>query len=143
MGRIDEAIEYLDVSVGLDDTVAAALNYLGYLLADGGVRLEEARRFIEMALAIEPENGAYLDSMGWVLYRLEEYHQAIEYLENAVQLIDVTEEENYVIYEHLGDVYYKVGMYAEAVNAWEEALELKQLGVIQKKIDEVRMELVE
>jgi tetratricopeptide (TPR) repeat protein len=143
LGRIEEAIEYLDASVKLDDTVAAALNYLGYLLADGGVRLEEARTYIEMALAIEPDNGAYMDSMGWVLYRLEEYHKAIEYLKNAVQLMDVTEEENYVIFDHLGDVYYKVGMYEEAMNAWEEALELKQLGDIQQKIDEVRLELAE
>jgi tetratricopeptide (TPR) repeat protein len=81
--------------------------------------------------------------MGWVLYRLEEYQEAIEYLESAVQLIDVTEEENYVIYEHLGDVYYKMGMYLEAVRAWEEALELKQLNDIQKKIDEVRTEFLD
>jgi tetratricopeptide (TPR) repeat protein len=143
MGRLNEAIEYLDLSVKLDDSSAAALNYLGYLLADDGVRLEEARTYIEMALAIDPENGAYLDSMGWVLYRLEEYQEAIEYLESAVQLIDVTEEENYVIYEHLGDVYYKMGMYLEAVRAWEEALELKQLNDIQKKIDEVRTEFLD
>ena len=143
MGRIDDAIEYLDVSVTLDDSSAPALNYLGYLLADGGVRLEEARIYIEKALAIEPENGAYLDSMGWVLYRLEEYHKAIEYLEDAIQLMDVTEEENYVIYDHLGDVYYKIGMYKEAVSAWEEALELKQISDIQKKINEVRMEFAE
>ena len=143
MGRLDEAIEYLDRSVQLDDSSAAALNYLGYLLADGGLRLKEAREFIEMALASEPENGAYLDSMGWVLYRLEEYHKAIEYLESAVQLMDVTEEENYVIYEHLGDVYYEIGMYKEAVNAWEEALELKQIRDIQKKIDDARTEFSE
>jgi len=143
MGRIDDAIEYLDRSVQLDDSSAAALNYLGYLLADGGVRLEEARAYIEMALIIEPENGAYLDSMGWVLFRLEEYQKAREYLESAVQLIDVTEEENYVIYEHLGDVYYEIGMYKEAVGAWEEALELKQRSDIQKKIDDVHMELSE
>ncbi len=143
MGRIDDAIEYLDRSVQLDDSSAAALNYLGYLLADGGVRLEEARAYIEMALVIEPENGAYLDSMGWVLFRLEEYQKAREYLESAVQLIDVTEEENYVIYEHLGDVYYEIGMYKEAVGAWEEALELKQRSDIQKKIDDVHMELSE
>jgi tetratricopeptide (TPR) repeat protein len=141
LGRIDEAIENLDRSVQLDDSSAAALNYLGYLLADGGTRLEEARVFIEMALAIDPENGAYLDSMGWVLYRLKEYNQAREYLESAVQLMDVTEEENYVIYEHLGDVYYEIGLFQEAVEAWEEALELKYLSNIQRKIDNVRGEL--
>ena len=142
-GRIDAAIENLDRSVQLDDSSAAALNYLGYLLADDGIRLEEARVFIEMALAIDPENGAYLDSMGWVLYRLKEYHQAREYLESAVQLMDVTEEENYVIYEHLGDVYYEIGLFQEAVEAWEEALELKYLSDIQRKIDNARGELAE
>ena len=106
-------------------------------------RLDEALTSYHKALAIDPENGAYLDSMGWVLYRLKEYHKARDFLENAVQLIDVTEEENYVIYEHLGDVYYEIGLFQEAMKAWEEALELKYLSDIQRKINNVRGELME
>ena len=141
LGMVEEAIHYLDRSVQLDDSSATALNYLGYLLADGGFRLNEARDLIEKALSLDPENGAYLDSMGWVLYRLREFHKAKEYLESAVQYIDMSDEENYVIYEHLGDVYYEIGMIQEAVKAWEEALELKYTDNIQRKIDSARGEL--
>jgi tetratricopeptide (TPR) repeat protein len=135
---IEQAIVNLDRSVQLDDSSAAVLNYLGYLLADEGKRLDEARGLIEKALFIDPENAAYLDSMGWVLYRLRDFDGAKEYLENAVQFMDVSDEENYVIYEHLGDVYYMTGQVQEAVEAWEEALEMKFSEEIRNKIDAAR-----
>jgi tetratricopeptide (TPR) repeat protein len=138
LGMIEQAIVNLDRSVQLDDSSAAVLNYLGYLLADEGKRLDEARGLIEKALFIDPENAAYLDSMGWVLYRLRDFDGAKEYLENAVQFMDVSDEENYVIYEHLGDVYYMTGQVQEAVEAWEEALEMKFSEEIRNKIDAAR-----
>ncbi len=143
LGLIDDAIYYLDKSVQLDDSSAPVLNYLGYLLADGGIRLHEAHSFIEKALSIDPDNGAYLDSMGWVLYRLKRYHEAREFLESAIELMDVTDEENYVVYEHLGDVYFEIGLYQEAVNAWEGALEMKYSIEIERKINRVLGELEE
>jgi tetratricopeptide (TPR) repeat protein len=138
LGMIDQAIEYLDRSVGLDDSRAEVLNYLGYLLADEGRRLDEARELISKALSIDPENAAYLDSMGWVLYRLRDFNRAKEYLESAVQFMDVSDEENYVIYDHLGDVYYEIGRVQEAVEAWEEALAMKHTEEIQEKIEAAR-----
>jgi tetratricopeptide (TPR) repeat protein len=141
LGKIDEAIIYLDKSVQLDDSNAPALNYLGYLLADKGIRLAEAKLLIEKALAIDPFNGAYLDSMGWVYYRLAEYVKARDYIEDAVQYMDKTDAENYLIYEHLGDVYYKLGEYRKAVEAWERAIELKDVEEVRGKIEKVQKEI--
>jgi tetratricopeptide (TPR) repeat protein len=126
--------------VSLDDSRAEVLNYLGYLLADEGKRLDEARELISRALSIDPENAAYLDSMGWVLYRLRDFNGAKEYLESAVQFMDVSDEENYVIYDHLGDVYYEIGRVREAVEAWEEALAMKHTEEIREKIEAARKE---
>ncbi len=140
LGSIDEAILHLDRSVKLDDSNAAALNYLGYLLADEGIRLNEAKTFIEKALDIDPDNGAYLDSMGWVYYRLADYAKAREYLENAVQYMDPSDEENYLIYDHLGDIYYKLEIYQKAIDAWKKALELKFVEEIQRKIQKAEGE---
>jgi tetratricopeptide (TPR) repeat protein len=141
LGMIEDAIQHLHKSVQLDDSSASALNYLGYLLADGNVRLQEARRYIEKALTIDPDNGAYLDSMGWVYFKLSEYDKARTYLEDAIKYIDLTDEENYVIYEHLGDVYYKIGLIEKAVEAWHEALNLKYSEIIQNKINRVKTEV--
>jgi tetratricopeptide (TPR) repeat protein len=137
MGKIKEAIHYLDRSVLLDDSNPISLNYLGYILADEGIRLEEAKDYIEKALSAEPENSAYLDSMGWVYFRLTEYEKAKEYLLKATSDIDTTNKENYLIYEHLGDVYYVLGLLSEAKDSWRKALEIKPTEGVAKKIREL------
>jgi tetratricopeptide (TPR) repeat protein len=134
MGEVTTAIRYLDRSVSIDDSSASALNYLGYLLADLGIRLEEAHGYIEKALDVEPENGAFLDSMGWVYYKMERYQEAREYLEEAVSRMDPSQQENYVIFDHLGDVYLKLDMPDSAVEAWRKALLMKQEPGIEEKI---------
>ncbi len=139
-GDIQRAIEYLDKSILLDDSNPTALNYLGYLLADTGVRLEEAKTYIERALSEDPNNGAYLDSMGWVYYRLADFSSALEYMTSAVQFIDLSNEENYLIYEHLGDVHYELKNYDDAIDAWKRALELKAAEGIMEKIEKTRKE---
>ena len=117
------------------------MNYLGYLLADKGIRLKEAKEYIARALEYDPNNGAYLDSMGWVYYRLGDYEKAREYLEMAIQYIDESDEENYLIYEHLGDVYYKIQMYEDAIRAWQKALEIKYVRGIYLKIKRAEVKL--
>ncbi|MFW6138497.1 MAG: tetratricopeptide repeat protein [Spirochaetota bacterium] len=141
MDQIDKAIYYLDKSVGLDDSNPSSLNYLGYLLADKGIRLQDAKKYIEKALSMDPRNGAYLDSMGWVCYRLSQYQKAKQYLEQAVQYIDFSYQENYLILDHLGDVYYQIGQISEAVEAWGKALEIKETEEISKKIEKAKKEL--
>ncbi len=141
LGDVPNAVKNLDRSIKLDDTNAPALNYLGYLLADAGIRLDEAKSYIEKALEIDPENGAYLDSLGWVYYRLDQYEKAQVFLEKAVQNLDESDEENYLIYDHLGDVYSKLGETQKALAAWMRAVEMKDVEKIRKKIEKAQGEL--
>lgn len=102
-----------------------ANNDLGYLWADQGKNLERARDMIVKALEAEPENAAYLDSMGWVLYKLEDYDGAREYLEQAAGL---PRGEDATILDHLGDVLDKLGEAEAAQERWQRALELEREG---------------
>lgn len=141
LGDYDDAIFYLDKSISIDDTNPVALNYLGYILADRGIRLEEAKEYIEKALSMAPERSAYLDSMGWVYFRLARYNEAREYLEDAVKYLDYSDEENYLIYDHLGDVYYAIKLYGKALDAWKRALEMKFVKEIEVKVKKVELEM--
>lgn len=84
-----------------DPANADALNFIGYMLADHDTRLEEAERMIARALEQEPDNGAFVDSMGWVYYRLGRLEEARRLLERAAELTG----NDPVVREHLGDVY--------------------------------------
>lgn len=94
---------------------ADALNYLGFMLADRNVRLQEALEMITKALQKEPNNGAYLDSLGWVYYRLGKLPEAEENLRRAIERTprDAT------VHDHLGDVLIKQSKLKEAIGQWE------------------------
>lgn len=94
------------------------LNYLGYTLADKNEELEEARRLISEAVEQMPDNGAFVDSLGWVLYRLGEFDEAVTQMELAIKL----EPQDPVVMDHLGDVYWMVNRKREAVYQWQRAL---------------------
>jgi tetratricopeptide (TPR) repeat protein len=94
-------------------------NDLGYLYADQGKNLEQARGMIEKALKAEPDNAAYQDSMGWVLFKLGKPAEAIPFLEKAVQTPrggDAT------IFDHLGDCQQALGQKDKASESWQKAL---------------------
>ena len=97
---------------------APVLNYLGYMLANRGIRLEEAASLIEHAVNQEPNNGAYLDSLGWVYYKQNKLPEAQEYLEKAV----VREGGDPTILSHLGNVYLKLGRNDRAAELFEQSL---------------------
>jgi len=97
---------------------AIVLNYIGYMLADRGVRLEEAVKYVEEALAIDPNNGAYLDSLGWAFYRLNDLEKAEKYLLKAVNIV----KNDPTIHDHLGDLYFKVGDLGKARDYWSKSL---------------------
>ena len=117
-------------------------NDLGYLWADQGRKLDEAKVMIEKALAAEPENAAYLDSMGWVLYKLGEYDAALKHLEQAASL---PRGEDSTIFDHLGDVHDKLGNKDKAVEAWRKALELEEADSHpdEKIVERVKAKLAE
>ena len=122
-GAHDEAVKHFLACVEMDENHAAALNYLGYMWAERGENLADAEEFIRRALRSEPDNAAYLDSLGWVLFQQGRYHEALAPLERAAQLSATTPDAT--IEEHLGDVLDKLGRRGEAVEAWERAAALE------------------
>ena len=117
------AEKHFRACLALDDKYSPALNYLAYMWAEKGRNLNEAERFMHRALEQEPDNAAYLDSLGWVLYQQGRYQEALPQLERAVALS--AEESDPAVHEHLGDVYDKIGRRADAIASWEKAVALQ------------------
>ena len=116
-----------------------ALNYLGYMWAEKGQNLPEALRMIRRALELDPGNAAYIDSLGWVYFRLGELTQAVEELEKAARLLPA----DGTVQEHLGDALRAAGKSAEARTAYRRALALGDTdsAQVQRKLDEVERDL--
>ncbi len=125
-------------AIELNPDNAPALNYLGYTYAEQGVKLDEAESLIRRALAISPNDGFYLDSLGWVSYQRGDYVTAIEYLERAVTLAG----DDPTISEHLGDAYLKAGRQGDALRIYRDALsratEKDQTERLRGKIDDLQ-----
>lgn len=94
------------------------LNYLGYSLVEHRIKLDEALAMIERAASASPDSGYIIDSLGWALYRLGRYAEAVPHMERAAQLMAVDP----VVNDHLGDVYWAVGRQREAEFQWMRAL---------------------
>lgn len=99
-------------------------NDLGYLYADQGKNLEQAEKMIRKAVEAEPENGAYLDSLGWVLFRLGKAEEALPFIQQAVEKGQGVGDET--LHEHLGDILDKLGRAADAMASWKTALEMAE-----------------
>ncbi len=118
-GRRKEAIQKLKQAIALKPDYADGLNTLGYLYAEDNTNLVEAQGLVQQALSYDPQNPAYIDSLGWVYFKRELFKEAIEQLEKAASQL-----EDPVIFDHLGDAFYKSGDNAKAVSAWKKSLEL-------------------
>jgi tetratricopeptide (TPR) repeat protein len=129
-GDVDGAIEAGRRALALAPEWPPALNFLGYVMADHGRGLEEARGMIERALRVEPENGAFVDSFGWVLYRQGRLEEAREQLERAVRLTGGDP----IVREHLGDCYRDLGRVPDAREQYRLAQEIE--GDHQKRVAE-------
>lgn len=116
-GRLRQALRVLEQLVDESPDDATFLNALGYLLTDKLDRHEEARDYIQRALAMEPDSGAILDSMGWVLYGLGDYELALDYLERAYRTLEVPE-----VMAHLIDVQWALGHHEQALQMLDDAL---------------------
>ena len=117
--KFDLAEEQFRKVLEMNPRNAATLNYLGYMFADQGRKLEESVALIQRALEIDPYNGAYLDSLGWAYFRLNQLDRAEGYLIRAVERLS----RDPTIHDHLGDLYYKSGRLHLAEKAWERARE--------------------
>ena len=98
---------------------ASAHNDLGYLWADQGKFLHRALKMAQFAVSEEPENYAYRDSLGWALYRLGRYKEALEHLEFAAS----EESPDGVILDHLADIQFALGQKDKALENWKRALD--------------------
>ena len=94
------------------------LNYLGYSFLEMQTNYDEALDLIERAVALRPDSGYIIDSLGWGLYRLGRYHEAVEHMEKAVERMPIDP----IVNDHLGDVYWAVGRHREAEFQWHRAL---------------------
>jgi len=121
-------LKCLDLSPGF----AQALNYLGYMWAEKGLHLDRAREMIAKALAAEPDNGAYLDSMGWVLFKLNQPREALGYILKACQGLDKPDG---TVFDHLGDIYQALKQPEKAREAWAKSLAAEPSDEVRKKLD--------
>jgi tetratricopeptide (TPR) repeat protein len=121
-------------SLALEPDKPAVLNFLGYSLVERQERLDEALAMIERAVALDSQNGAIVDSLGWALFRLGRYQDAVMHMEAAASLLPTDP----VINDHLGDVYWAVGRHREAQFQWSRALsfnpEPEEAQRIQRKL---------
>jgi tetratricopeptide (TPR) repeat protein len=116
---------------------ADALNFVGYSWADKNIRLKEALQYIEKAVALKPDNGYIVDSLGWVYYRLGDFRRAVKELERSLEL----EPGDPHIHDHLGDAYRALGDASRALVHYKKALEMfadeKKRSHVQEKINAI------
>ena len=129
LGRLDVLEQDLLRVIEIDPGNADAMNALGYTLADQTDRHDEALALIERALEIKPNEAAFIDSLGWVQYRLENYKDAVTNLRKALLLFDNDE-----VAAHLGEVLWVSGEQQEARNVWQKALDARPDSDILKRV---------
>jgi len=134
-GQHEEAVKYFRRALALQPDFSEALNYLGYMWADRGENLGEAHDMIERAVKLEPKNAAYLDSLGWVLFKMNKPKEALTWLLKAVEYL---EEPDATIYDHLGDVYTALNEKDKAREVWQKALSIDPSDIkdqVRKKLE--------
>jgi tetratricopeptide (TPR) repeat protein len=121
-GLYDKAADLFKKSISLDPANAAeACNYVGFMWAEHNMHLDEAEEMIGRALQFDPNNGAYLDSLGWVHYRKAKYEEALGELLRAAQNLA---RHDPVVFEHIGDTYSKLNRVPQALDYWQKAIAL-------------------
>jgi tetratricopeptide (TPR) repeat protein len=133
--RVQDTIATLQEACNNEQKSARICNYLGYLYADNNIRLDESLTLITTALESEPTNGAYLDSLGWVYYRMGKYHDALPLLLEAAQELELEGYPDAVVYEHIGDTYNALQLQDKALEYWNKAYKLDPKPEVQKKIN--------
>ncbi len=134
--HLEEAEKWLEEVLDEFPNDVSALNDLGYLWADRSTRLQRAHRMIRQAVEADPENAAYRDSLGWVLYRLGQLEEAAKELEKAAAA-----RSDPVILDHLGDVQHALGRIEQAKQSWKKAVEAFEKESQKEQADRVREKL--
>jgi|GEM_PF-2006212 len=120
IGKRGESIDVMKKLVKLDSSDATILNYLGYMLVEENRELDYAGNLIERALVFEPENGAFLDSKGWLFYRKQDFPKARKFIEQALAHIP----QDTTILEHYALILEKLGLSDQAMEKWRQILKL-------------------
>lgn len=121
-GLYDKAADLFKRSIAIDPAKAGeAYNYLGFMWAEHNLHLEEAEEMVKQALLLDPDNGAYLDSLGWVHYRRGRFEEALKTLLRAAQSL---KKDDPVVFDHIGDTLAKLNRIPQALEYWQKAATL-------------------
>ena len=140
-GDYDLAEKHLQRFIVLKPDQPDAYNYLGYMLVEQNKDLEKAVTLIEKAIAMEPNNGVFRDSLGWAYFKLGKLDEAVAELEKSVELTPYDGD----IHEHLGEAYFKKGgeFTQKAIQEWEKAIELKpKKTTLRQKLSDLQAKLI-
>jgi Flp pilus assembly protein TadD len=146
--RYDQAEDEFRKILALDANNSMTLNYLGYMLADRGVKLDDSLSMIQKAVQLDPPNYAYLDSLGWAYFKLGQYALSEENLRRASERNSTDP----TVHDHLGELYEKTGRLKLAAAQWEQSLheyartipadaEPGDVNKVQKKLESARVKL--
>jgi len=123
-GRFDDALRRVVPLYDKDPADPSLANLYGYLLAEKGEQLDLAETLLGKALGLEPENGYYLDSLGWIRYKKGRYREALAIFLKAVDRVG----DDAVVWEHLGDTFLRLNEPAKALEAYEKSLAIDPAG---------------
>jgi tetratricopeptide (TPR) repeat protein len=139
-GLYDKAADLFKKSIALDPANAAdAYNYLAFMWADHNSHLEEAQDMIKRALQADPNNGAYIDTLGWLEFRQGKFDQALNDLLRAAEKMT---RDDPIVLEHIGDAYAKLSKIPQAMESWQKALALDpQNKRLAEKIDNTKTKM--
>ena len=130
-GDYTQAENYFEKCLQLAPEFVEAMNYLGYMWAEHGEKLDKARELIEKALKAEPKNAAYLDSLAWVLFKQKQAQEALPY---ALKAAELSEKPDATVYDHLGDIYEALKQPEKAREAWRKSISLEPSEEVSKKL---------
>ena len=132
IGSKNKCISVMKKIISIDSSYGAAYNYLAYIYAEDGVNLQKAEKLLDKALKLKPNDGYYIDTLGWIYYKQGKYKKALE----SLLLADKKAPNEAVILEHIADVYIKLNQREKAKSYYEKALKVKLNEKDKKRISE-------
>jgi tetratricopeptide (TPR) repeat protein len=137
-GQLKKAEEVFEKCLKMYPDSHEVLNYLAYMWAEQGVRLDESLKHISRALELDPGNGAYIDTLGWVYYKQKKYDKALEQIQKAHENL----KDDPTIIEHLGDIYYALNNREKAVDFWTQSFRIDPKNkTVMEKLEQNKVDL--
>jgi tetratricopeptide (TPR) repeat protein len=136
-GLFDKAADLFRKSISLDPANSAeAYNYVAFMWAEHNMHLDEAEEMVGRALQFDPNNGAYLDTLGWIHYRKGKFEDAVNELLRAAQNLTRPDP---IVFEHIGDAYAKLNRVPQALDFWQKAIALNpENKLLAEKIEKTK-----